>query len=195
MKSQKSLERLGQAALRIVSPRSKDREKTPSNPSSPRKLVPVTIDTVDTSACSATDVETVAANAEILPPAKENEQTTDTTIVVETQNNNNPELQLAEVKALAKGVPKSESEDILDDSESSSEPPPTKLEIVASISKPEIPPVGLPTAGSVEAITETSDGAISARSGSALSNPTTPRANSGKFRPRKALISCFSPTP
>lgn len=80
---------------------------------------------------------------------------------------------------------KSESEDIVDDSESGSEPPPQALEIVSSISKPEIPPVALPTGGSLENITESSDGAVSTRSNSAPSNPATPRASTTKFRPRK----------
>ncbi len=197
MKSQKSLERLGQAALRIVSPR---REKPPSAPSSPRKVVTATVDTIDTAVHSPTDVVTVAvanaaASAELLPVPKEPEQTTNNAVVAGTQNNNtavetqanntNKETQPTEVKAVTEVPLKSESEDILDDSESGSEPPPTTLEIVASISKPEIPPVALPTAGSLETITETSDGAISNRSSSAPSNPTTPRAMSGKFRPRK----------
>lgn len=196
MKSQKSLERLGQAALRIVSPR---REKPPSNPSSPRKMVVATVDTIDTAVHSPGDIVTVAAtnaaaSADLLPVPKQPEQATDNTVVsetkdastvAETQNNNTTETQAAEVKGAVEVALKSESEDILDDSESGSEPPPTTLEIVQSLSKPEIPPVALPTAASLENIMETSDGAISARSSSVPSNPTTPRAVSGKFRPRK----------
>jgi hypothetical protein len=189
MKSQKSLERLGQAALRIVSPRSKDREKSPSNPSSPRKVAEVAIETVETAINSPSDVSTIAAanavaSSEILPVPKGFGETADKPTVTETQSNNNTETQPTEVKAATEVALKSESEDIVDDSESGSEPPPTALEIVSSISKPEIPPVALPTGGSLENITETSDGAASARSNSAPSNPTTPRVNSAaKFRP------------
>jgi hypothetical protein len=191
MKSQKSLERLGQAALRIVSPRSKDREKSPSNPSSPRKVAEVAIETVETAINSPSDVSTIAAanavaSSEILPVPKGSGETADKPTVTETQSNNNTETQPTEVKAATEVALKSESEDIVDDSESGSEPPPTALEIVSSISKPEIPPVALPTGGSLENLTETSDGATSARSNSAPSNPTTPRVNSvAKFRPRE----------